>query len=279
MPTGPASAIITSGLPAGCTNPGAQSTTVTNGGTATVNFTVTCPVPTGSVTGTITFTGATPSPTGISVVVTPTGLGALAAVNPNAGGVYTRTAVPVGVGSGSVALSTLPSGCTAPAAGSYSGLTNGGSVTVNFTVACTPPPVGYPFTGTAVDNGATVTITFSLDMNGANDPAIPGIDDISAIQGSFTYNSARLSAPVCGNVAGSGLTNGTFNTSTPGFLGWLNFSTTGVKTGVQGVLTCTFTDAGAGALTTVTTLTVAASDNGTDLLDASGPAILINDVP
>lgn len=279
VPTGPASAIITSGLPAGCTNPGSQGTTVTNGGTATVNFTVVCPVPTGSVTGTITFTGASPSPTGISVVVTPTGLGATPAVNPNAAGLYTRSAVPVGVGSGSVALSTLPAGCANPGAGSYSGLTNGGSATVNFTVACTPPPTGYPFTGTAVDNGATVTISFSLDMNGANDPAIPGIDDISAIQGVFTYNAARLSAPSCGNVAGSGLTNGTFNTSVAGSVSWLNFTTTGIKTGVQGVLTCTFTDAGTGALTTVTSLSVAASDNGTDLIDAIGPQILINDVP
>ncbi len=279
VPTGPASAIITSGLPAGCTNPGSQSTTVTNGGTSTVNFTVVCPVPTGSVTGTITFTGASPSPTGISVVVTPTGLGATPAVNPNAAGLYTRSAVPVGVGSGSVALSTLPAGCANPGAGSYSGLTNGGSATVNFTVACTPPPTGYPFTGTAVDNGATVTISFSLDMNGANDPAIPGIDDISAIQGVFTYNAARLSAPSCGNVAGSGLTNGTFNTSVAGSVSWLNFTTTGIKTGVQGVLTCTFTDAGTGALTTVTSLSVAASDNGTDLIDLIGPRILINDVP
>ena len=48
VPTGPASATITSGLPAGCTNPGSQATTVTNGGTSTVNFTVTCPVPTGT---------------------------------------------------------------------------------------------------------------------------------------------------------------------------------------------------------------------------------------
>jgi hypothetical protein len=76
-------------------------------------------------------------------------------------------------------------------------------------------------------------------------------------------------------VSGSGLTNGTFNTSTAGTIGFLNFTTTGIQTGVQGVLTCTFTDAGAGALTTATTLTVAASDNGTDLL----PNTQFNDVP
>lgn len=279
VPTGPASVAITGGLPAGCTNPGPQSATVTNGGTATVNFTVTCPVPTGTVTGTISFTGTSPSPTGIAVVVTPTGGSAQAAVSPNGAGFYSRSAVPVGPGSGSVTLSNLPSGCTNPGAGSYSGLTNGGTVIVDFTVPCTPPPVGYPYTGTAVDNGPTVTISFSLDMSGADDPAIPGADDISAIQGSFSYNSARLSAPVCGNVAGSGLTNGTFNTSTAGTIGFLNFTTTGIKTGVQGVLTCTFTDAGTGSLATVTTLTVGSSDNGTDLLDAVGPQILINDVP
>ena len=278
VPTGPASVAITGGLPAGCTNPGAQNTTVTNGGTATINFTVICPVPTGSVAGTLTFSGFTPTAgavTAIQISATPTGGSATPAVNPSAAGAYSIANVPVAVGTGSVTLGNLPAGCTNPGAGSYSGLTNGGSVTVNFTVPCVAPPSLYQYTGTAVDNGATVTISFAIDMSTRDDPAIPGADDISAIQGTFTYNSARLSAPSCGNVAGSGLTNGTFNTSTAGTIGFLNFTTTGIKTGVQGVLTCTFTDAGAGALTTATTLTVAASDNGTDLL----PNIQYNEVP
>ena len=272
VPTGPASAIITSGLPAGCTNPGAQSTTVASAATSTVNFTVVCPTPVGSVTGTITFTGATPSPTGINVIVTPTGLGATPAVNPNAAGLYTRSAVPVGVGSGSVALSSLPSGCTAPAAGSYSGLTNGGTATVNFTVACTPPPAGYAYTSTFSGTGATTTLLVSIDMGTFNDPLVngTGADDISAIQGIFTYNAARLSAPVCSNVGGSLLTNGTFNTSAAGTIQFLNFSTNAnpiAATGVQGIASCTFTVIGSpipGAKT-ATTLSVVASGAGNDL--------------
>jgi hypothetical protein len=276
VPTGPASVAITGGLPAGCTNPGPQNTTVTNGGTATVNFTVTCPVPVGTVNGTITFTGASPSPTAISVVVTPTGGAAQSGVNPNAGGAYSRSNVPVGTGAGSVALSNLPSGCTNPGDGSYTGLTAGGTQTVNFTVACTAPPAGYPLTLTAVDNGATVTITGSINMNGFDDPAIPGADDIFAIQGSFTYNAARLSAPTCSAVVGSGLQNPLFSVGTPGTVGFGNFSTLPTpQTGTQGIFSCTFTDAGSGALTTTTVVDVAASVNETDLI----PHIQISDVP
>ena len=278
VPTGPASVAITGGLPAGCTNPGSQAATVTNGGTATINFTVTCPVPNGSIAGQITFTGFTPAGAaidGITVTATPTG-GSAVSGNVTSTGALSVSGVPINISAnGAVALANLPAGCTAVPAGSYTGLTNGGSQTVNFTVPCVAPPAFYQYTGTAVDNGATVTISYSIDMTTRDDAAIPGADDVSAIQGSFTYNSARLSAPICGNVSGSGLTNGTFNTSTAGTIGFLNFSTTGIKTGVQGVLTCTFTDAGSGALTTLTTLTVAASDNGTDLL----PNTQRNDIP
>lgn len=277
VPTGPASVAISGGLPAGCTAPASQATTVTNGGTATVDFVVTCPVPVGAIAGTISFTGFTPAGAAIdliSVSATPTG-GSAVAGSVDALGAISIASVPVGVGTGSVALGNLPAGCTDPGAGSYSGLTSGGTAIVNFTVPCVAPPAFYQYTGSAVDNGSTVTISFAIDMSTFDDPAIPGVDDISAIQGSFTYDPARLSAPACGNVSGSGLTNGTFNTSTPGTIGFLNFTTTGIKTGVQGVLTCTFTDSGAGALTTATTLTVAASDNGTDLL----PNVQINDVP
>lgn len=279
VPTGPASVAITAGLPAGCTNPGSQAATVTNGGTATVNFTVTCPVPTGSIAGQITFTGFTPAGTAIDAITasaTPTGGTAVAGAVSSTGAI-SISAVPINLStSGAVALANLPAGCTNPGAGSYSGLTNGGTQVVNFTVACVAPPSVYTYTGSAVDNGATVTITFAIDMATRDDPAIPGADDIFAIQGSFTYNTARLSAPSCGNVSGSGLLNAVANTATAGVVSFGNFSTNpAVQTGTQGLLTCTFTDAGSGALTTATTLTVAESQNGTNLL----PNIQINDVP
>lgn len=278
VPTGPASVAITGGLPAGCTNPGAQATTVTNGGTATVNFTVTCPVPTGSINGTISFTGVTPAGAAIDAITvsaTPTG-GSAVAGNVTAAGALSVTGVPVAAGTGSVSLANLPAGCTNPGAGAYSGLTNGGSQTVNFTVPCVAPPSLYQYTGTAVDNGATVTITFAINMSTRDDAAIPGADDIFAIQGSFTYNTARLSAPSCGNVAGSGLANAVANTATAGTVSFGNFSTNAApQTGTQGIITCTFTDAGSGSLATVTSIDVAESQNGTNLV----PNIQKNEVP
>jgi hypothetical protein len=143
-------------------------------------------------------------------------------------------------------------------------------------VPCIAPPSLYQFTGSSVDNGATVTLTFAINMATRDDAAIPGADDIFAIQGSFTYNSARLSAPSCSNVAGSGLTNATPNTATAGTISWGNFSTNPApQTGTQGLISCTFTDAGSGSLATVSTITIAESQNGTDLL----PNIQINEVP
>ncbi len=265
VPTGPASVAITGGLPSGCTTPAAQGTTVTNGGTSTVNFTVTCPVPVGSVSGTITFTGASPSPTGVSVVVTPTGGSAQPAVNPNAAGLYTRTSVPVGSGAGAVTLANLPSGCTNPGAGSYTGLASGGTATVNFTVACTPPPAGYQYVGTAVDNGATVTISFSIDMASYDDPSVSGPEQIGVIDGVFTYPSARLGSPSCAYASGSPLSSPVPpNVSNPGTVVYSAFNTNAAAGfGVVPIITCTFSDlGGATPISTSTVLGVASDSNG-----------------
>jgi hypothetical protein len=279
VPTGPASVAITAGLPAGCTNPGPQSTTVTNGATSTVNFTVTCPVPVGIVAGTISFTGTSPSPTGINVVVTPTGGAAQPAVNPSAAGAYSRSNVPVGTGAGSVALSNLPSGCTNPGAGSYTGLTAGGTATVNFTVACTPPPAGYAYGYSfSTPAGGQTTLTWRVDMGTFNDPALPvgngaNPEDISVAQGSFTYNTARLTLVSCAGVAGQGLNSSTFNTSTAGTVGFLSLTTSSTPlTGLQNIGQCTFNVIGspvAGAQT-ATTLQLMTSSTFDDFL-TSGP--------
>ncbi|MEO8138233.1 MAG: carboxypeptidase-like regulatory domain-containing protein [Gemmatimonadota bacterium] len=276
VPTGPASVAITSGLPAGCTNPGSQATTVTNGGTATVNFTVICPVPSGTVGGTISFTGFTPSGiTGISVVVTPTGGSAQAAVNPSGAGVYSRSGVPVGTGAGAVALGNLPSGCTNPGTGSYSGLTNGGAATVNFSVACVAPPAGYNYNvAFGAPAGGVARLTINLDMSTFNDPAVNGAgpDDISVLQGSFTYNTARLTlvAGSCTKASATqGLDSPTFNVSTPGTIGYGIFTTgTTLLTGLQPVIQCDFTVIGSAipGAKTATTLLVASSANFDDLL-------------
>lgn len=190
--------------------------------------------------------------------MTPTGGSAQPAVSPSAAGFYTRSAVPVLSGAGAVALSSLPSGCTAPPAGSYSGLTNGGTATVNFTVACTPPPQGYQYIGTAVDLGATVTISFSINMSTFDDPAIAGPENIGVIDGAFTYPTSRLTIQSCGAVAGSALSP-TSNTSTAGTVTFTSVNSTSAVAGQGnvGVITCTFTDNGAAGFTTGTTLFLA----------------------
>lgn len=265
--TGPKTVSL-SNLPAGCTNPGSQNTTVTNGGTSTVNFTVTCATPTGSITGTITSSLGGPL-TGVAVSATPTGGSAVGPANTNASGVYNLSSVPVGPGTGVLTFANVPAGCTNPGPQNYSGLTSGGTLTLDFTLSCTPPPAGYAYTNSFVDNGATVTLTIAIDMSTFNDPNVNGAspDDIDAIQGEFTYNSARLQFVSCANVSGSILTNGTFNGSTAGTVSFLNFSTNPtLATGSQGVAQCTFNDLGGAASTTVTTLSVAASKAGDDLL-------------
>jgi hypothetical protein len=111
-------------------------------------------------------------------------------------------------------------------------------------------------------------------MGTYDDPAIPGADDIFAAQGSFSYPTARLSAPSCANVGGSGLTNGAFNTATPGVIQWGNFTTNPApQTGLQGIMQCTFTVTGTGPSVGTTVVTIAESANGTNLV----PRVLISD--
>jgi hypothetical protein len=266
-----------SGLPAGCTNPGSQTTTVTDGGTSTVNFTVTCSYLTGTVSGTITSSlgGGVPN---VAVVVTPSGLPAQPSVTSNVSGLYTRTAVPfTGAGNGTVTLSNLPAGCVNAGPYNYTGLTSGGTVTLNITLACTPPPSGYAFTTVwGAPAGGSVTLTLAIDMGTYNDPNVngTGADDIYAIQGSYTYNSSRLTFVSCSNVAGSGLQNLASNGSVAGTVQFANFTTlSGLQTGLQGIAQCTFTVAGSGSVSTTTAISTAESAGSFNLL----PKILITE--
>jgi hypothetical protein len=181
-----------------------------------------------------------------------------------------------GLGTGSIALANLPAGCTNPGATPYTGLTSGGTVTVDITVACVPRPSGYNFTNTwSAPAGGQVTLTIRLDMASYNDPAINGAsaDDVFAIQGATTYNAALLSFVGCSNVSGSGLSNGAFNGSTAGVVQWGNFTTAPPALGLQGIALCTFNVTGSGSVTTGTTVSVAESQNSDNLV----PKILINE--
>ena len=195
-------------LPAGCTNPGATNYTgLTQGGTVTVNITVTCTAPptTGTVTGTITSNASgNPPVSGVTVTLTPQGGSALAGVQTNASGVYSRNLVPPG--SGTIALSTLPAGCTAPPSTPYSGVTAGGTVTVNIQITC-PQPFNYPVTGswsqvTGGPTGRQLLFSMTIDMGaapGRPDVNGPNADELVGIQlvlGSlptgFQYQSRTL---------------------------------------------------------------------------------------
>ncbi len=282
--TGPKTVSL-SNLPSGCTDPGSQSTTVTNGGTATVNFTVQCAVPAGTINGAISSSQGG-GLSGVSVSATPTGGSAVGPVSTSGTGGYSLPNVPVGgAGTGSLSLGNLPGNCTNPGAIPYSGLSDGGSITVDVTVACAAAPQGYPYTlQWGPISGGQVTLTVQINMAGFDDPAIPGPDDIDGIQTITVLNNAgRLQFASAANGPGSGLQNIVANGSVPGQINWLNGSTNpGVATqqGLQTLAVFTF-NVLAGAPATVTTSSAflpargdgAASRNGTDLI----PRILVTD--
>jgi hypothetical protein len=251
---------------------------VNAGLTSTVNFSVTCTALVGTVQGTIS-SSLGGGIAGVSVVVDPANSAAEAAVLTGALGGYSVPNVDIGfgagAGTGTIGLSALPAGCSNPGLQPYSGLTSGSSVTVDITVVCVPPPAGYNFSSTWSAPGATITVTIQIDMGSFDDPAISGADDVFAIQGSTSYSPTRLAITGCSNVAGSGLSNGTFNTATAGVISWINLSTSPPETGLQGIAVCTFTVlAGAPqAVTTTTSISGAGSQNGTDLI----PRILITE--
>jgi hypothetical protein len=149
--------VSVSSLPTNCTAPSPKAYTgVTFDSTLTVSLTITCTPLTGTISGTVSSSlgGGIAS---AKVTVTPAGLAALPAVQTSGTGVYSTT-VPVGTGSGSVAVSQLPGNCTVPAAAPYSGLASQRTVTVNVTVTCAPLTGSMTVTLT-VPNGVTPSVT------------------------------------------------------------------------------------------------------------------------
>jgi hypothetical protein len=204
-------------LPAFCQPPQAtgnltpangQSVTVSASGTSTQNYTVDCaPVPpqVGTVNGTLTRTGTgSQNLAGITVTVNPDAVGPANVVTTSTGGPatanYSAANVLVGTGTGAgagvVTLSNLPGGCTAPPAGTYSGLTDGGTQTVNFSIQCDAPPARYVYRNTwGTISGGSVDLTISFDPSGFNDPAIngAGADGFSGYQAITTLTGTAAS--------------------------------------------------------------------------------------
>jgi hypothetical protein len=125
-------------VPTNCQIPAASSYSGVNGNTQTVNIQVTCQA-TGTLIGTVTSSATNAGISGASVTVTPTGAAALPSVATNSSGQYSVPTVPVG--SGTIGLSNLPTGCVAPSPGNYT-LTNPTSNLININVTCSPSIVG-----------------------------------------------------------------------------------------------------------------------------------------
>ena len=126
-------------VPNNCTSPPASPYSgLTNGGTVTVNVTVTCFLPPGNVVGTI-VNSAGGYISGATVTVTPSAAPALPSVTSQVSGAFAVHGVTVGNGSGNVLVSGVPATCTAPAPVPYSGLVQGGSLSLIVNVTCTTP--------------------------------------------------------------------------------------------------------------------------------------------
>ncbi len=266
LPIGPRTvSVVPASLPTGCTAPASQNTSIVGSGTVTVNFTVTCTVPQGTVQGTVTSSLGGPL-ANVTAIVTPTGLAARPGVLTDAAGLYVRNAVPVGAaGTGSIALSNLPANCTNPGAQPYTGLADGGTVTVNITVVCTPAPQGYNYHYVIVSTvGSQVTIEARIDMGSFNDPAIPGVDNIGSFQANIAYNPAQL-AFVSAATAPGGMDQ-TTNGSVSGVVSVGATSNSG-STGLVGIVRITFNVLGSGPnAVTTTTISEAQTANFENLL-------------
>jgi hypothetical protein len=271
---GGARSVTVTGLPGGCDpaslSPASGGTvTVPPGGISTLNFSVSCAPSTGQVTGQIVRSGTgTQNLAGIQVVVTPAAAGAAAVTVPvlgvspdNVGFAATvQVGLGAGAGSGTVQLANLPAFCLAPPAASYSGLTDGGSVQVAFTVTCDSPASTGRYlllSRWGLPSGGQVDLTIAFDPSGFNDPAINGSgpDGFSGIQVVTTLTgsaASRLTAvtPLAVAPFSSPIINGALPA-----IGWLTNTTGAEQYSLADVAVLRFT-IGTGAAGVVTTASV-----------------------
>ena len=200
--------VTVSNVPAGCTAPQPVAySAVTSAATLKVNVPILC-VGTGTLTGTISSSLGGPL-VGVTVTATPQGHAALTGVTTNGSGVYSVTNVPAG--SGSISVSNVGGSCTAPAATAYASLTNGGTVTTNITVTCTPvsPP---PATNLSVGQSAVFTdsahmnTALTLQSGGEYLIAVVNTDSSSSALEDFTLHGVTtVSASVVAHAAPHGV--------------------------------------------------------------------------
>ncbi len=169
---------------------------------------------TGTVYGTVSNSAGALA--GVTITVTPVGQVALPTVVTNNAGAYRVTGIDVSLsGSGTVAVSGLPTNCTAPTAASFNGLRASDSINVSVTVTCTTPPTTGTIVGTVTSSlgggiaGAKVTVT----PNGASalSPVITGsngkyaVSSVPAGKGTVTLSSLQSTCTAPNAVAYTGL--------------------------------------------------------------------------
>jgi len=215
-----AKTVTVSNLPAGCTAPSVQTVTVAASTTAIATFSVTCTTggaTTGTISGRVTRASDGSGLGFVRVVVQPTGGSTPTFVNTGVDGSYAVANVPIGTGAnagaGSVTVSDLPSGCTAPAALPYSGLTAGGTVTRDVTVTCATATAGT-VTGTVTRStgGALSGVSITLTPTGA--AALPVVTTNAT--GVYTVPSVPVGA---GSITVSGLPTGCTNPGAQAYTG------------------------------------------------------------
>ncbi|MBK6778182.1 MAG: carboxypeptidase regulatory-like domain-containing protein [Gemmatimonadetes bacterium] len=138
VPVGAVSLTL-SGLPPICSAQPGYPVTVQSGIVTSFGLSLTCTAPTllGTIAGTVT--DALGAPLGnVLVAVAPTGLAGEPLVATDAAGQFTALDVDVSDGTGTITLSNLPPACTDPGPLPYSGLVNGGSLTLPLTLTCGP---------------------------------------------------------------------------------------------------------------------------------------------
>ena len=283
--------VSVSNLPSGCVAPASQTVTVASGASQTVNFSVTCSVPTGSIGGTIT-SSLGGGIAGAQVTVTPTGASALPAVATSAAGVYAVASVPTVPATGAITLSNLPANCTNPGSTAYTGMTTAG-LTKNIVVTCTAAAVTYPFSATwgAITNtgptGRQVTLTFAIDMgvapgrldiDGSNADPLAGISFTAAYNGTIlNYASRTLLSP--GGELDLGVVNQTSGGTTAAQANVAIGSTSGATlTGNNQIIRLTFNIA-AGASGTITPVVVVTEALATTSLTIVTSSVAVQTIP
>ena len=172
---------------------------------------------------------------GATVVITPTGVSALAAITTNAKGTFSATSVPVTNQGGSIAVGNVPTNCAAPKPMTYQTLTAGRSLTVSITVTCQTPVDSL--TGTITSNSSTPLVNVSVIATPTSGSALAAV--------TTNASGVFVVAPISSTSGTIALSNVPANCVTPSPVSYAG--TGGSTVNVDIALTCS--SSGVGAIT------------------------------